>query len=150
MKICNSSSFSRNSCSVQKQPPEVFYKKRRVLRNFTKFTGKHQCQSLFFNKVIGLRRATLLKKRLCHKCFPVNFVKFLRTTFSQNTSGRLLLSIVFLKIAILKTFEIFTTKHLCWRTFFDNVAGCRLTFKTRLLRPHLDQRYHLTLRIDVT
>ena len=25
------------------------------------------------------RPATLLKKRLCHRCFPVNFVKFLRT-----------------------------------------------------------------------
>ena len=28
-----------------------------------------------------LRPATLLKKRLCHRCFPVNFVKFLRTPF---------------------------------------------------------------------
>ena len=36
----------------QKQPPEVFYKKG-VLKNFTKFTGKHLCQSLFFNKVAG-------------------------------------------------------------------------------------------------
>ena len=26
-------------------------KKRDVLRNFTKFTGKHLCQSLFFDKV---------------------------------------------------------------------------------------------------
>ena len=34
--------------------PEVFCKKG-VLRNFTKFTGKHLCQSLFFNKVAGLR-----------------------------------------------------------------------------------------------
>ena len=25
-----------------------------VLRNFTKFTGKHLCYSLFFNKVAGL------------------------------------------------------------------------------------------------
>ena len=25
-----------------------------VLRNFAKFTGKHLCQSLFFNKVAGL------------------------------------------------------------------------------------------------
>ena len=25
--------------------------------------------------------ATLLKKRLCHRCFPVNFAKFLRTPF---------------------------------------------------------------------
>ena len=43
--------------------PEVFCKKG-VLRNFTKFTGKHLCQSLFFKKVTGLRPVTLLKKRL--------------------------------------------------------------------------------------
>ena len=78
----------KNKC--QKQPPEVFYKKG-VLRNFTKFTGKHLCQSLSFNKVADLRPATLLKKRLWHRCFPVNFVKFLRTPFLQNTAGRLLL-----------------------------------------------------------
>ena len=52
---------------------------RGVLRNFTKFTGKYLFQSLFFNKVSGLRPATLFKKRLWHRCFPVNFVKFLRT-----------------------------------------------------------------------
>ena len=28
-----------------------------------------------------LRPATLLKKRLWHRCFPVNFVKFLKTLF---------------------------------------------------------------------
>ena len=33
--------------------PEVFWKKD-VLRNLTKFTGKHLCQSLFFNKVARL------------------------------------------------------------------------------------------------
>ena len=60
--------------------PEVFCKKG-VLRNFAKFTGKHLCQSLFFNKVAGLRPATLLKKSLWHRCFPVNFVNFLRTPF---------------------------------------------------------------------
>ena len=27
-----------------------------VLKNFAKFAGKHLCQSLFFNKVAGLRR----------------------------------------------------------------------------------------------
>ena len=65
--------------------------KKGVIRNLTKFTGKPLCQSLFFNKVAGLRLATLLKKRFWHWCFPVNFVKFLRTPFLQNTSGRLLL-----------------------------------------------------------
>ena len=76
--------YSRSShrkCSIRKC----------VLRNFIKFRGKHLCQSLFFNKVAGLRSATLLKKRLWHRCFPVNFAKFLKTPFSHNTSGRLLL-----------------------------------------------------------
>ena len=43
----------------------------------------------FFNKVAGLRPVTLLKKRLWQRCFPVNFVKFLRTPLLQNTSGQL-------------------------------------------------------------
>ena len=29
-------------------------------------------------------RVTLLKKRLWHKCFPVNFAKFLRTLFYRT------------------------------------------------------------------
>ena len=37
--------------NIQKQPPDVFLKKR---WNFTKFTGNHLCQSLFFSKVAGL------------------------------------------------------------------------------------------------
>ena len=72
---------------------EVFCKKG-ALRSFAKFTGKHVCQSLLFNIVASLRPATLLKKRLWHRCFPVNFVKFLRTPFLQNTSGRLLLHVL--------------------------------------------------------
>ena len=56
---------SYRRCSVRKG----------VLRNFAKLTGKHLCQSLF-------------------SLFPVNFVKFLRTLFLQNTSGRLLLRLL--------------------------------------------------------
>ena len=33
------------------------------------------------NKVTDLRLPTLLKKRLWRRCFPVNFAKFLRTSF---------------------------------------------------------------------
>ena len=36
--------------------------KKDVLGNFAKFTGKHPCQSLFYNKVAGLNPATLLKR----------------------------------------------------------------------------------------
>ena len=62
------SSNAKNICSkfsylLQKHPPELFYKKD-VFKNFVKFTGKHLCRSLFFNKVAGLRPAFLLKRRL--------------------------------------------------------------------------------------
>ena len=50
--------------------------KKGVLKNFATFTEKHLCQILFFNKV---RPATLLKKRLWHRCFAVNFERFLKT-----------------------------------------------------------------------
>ena len=70
--------------------PEVFCKKV-VLTNFLKFTGKHLCQSLVFNKVAGLSACTLLKKKLWHSCFPLNFKKFLRTPFLIEHHPRLLL-----------------------------------------------------------
>ena len=59
--------------------PEVFCKNG-VLKNFATFTGKHLCQSLF---VIKLQPNTcnFIEKRLWHRCFPVNFVKFLGTPF---------------------------------------------------------------------
>ena len=72
--------------------PEVFCKKC-VLENSAKFTELHLCQSLFFNKVAGLRPAALLKKRLWDRCFPVNFVKFLRTPFYIEHLWWLLLTV---------------------------------------------------------
>ena len=55
-----------------------------VLKISARFTRKHLYQSLFFSKVAGLRPATLLKKRLSHRCFPANFAKFLRTLFYRT------------------------------------------------------------------
>ena len=63
-------------------------KKNVVLKNFSKFRGKHLCQSLVFNKL----------QAFWHKCFPVNFQKFLRTSFLQNTSRQLLLFILHFRI----------------------------------------------------
>ena len=42
------------------------------------------CKSVLKNFA---RPATLLKSRLCDKCFPVSFAKCLITPFLQNTSG---------------------------------------------------------------
>ena len=66
--------------------------KKCVLRNFAKFIGKDLCQSLSFKKVAGLRPVTLLKKRLWHRRFRVNFGKFLGTPFLQNICRRPLLT----------------------------------------------------------
>ena len=55
--------------------------------------GEHLCQSLYFNKAAALRPATLLKKRLWHWCFPVEFVKFLRTPFLTEHLQWLLLRV---------------------------------------------------------
>ena len=71
-------------CSYKSSHPRCSIKKG-VLKNLTKFTGKHLSQSLFLIKL-----QALLKNRLWHKCFPVNFVKFSRTPFLQNKSVRLL------------------------------------------------------------
>ena len=71
--------------SFQKQPPEVFCKEG-VLRIF-KIHWKTPAPVSF---LIKLEAAP--KKRLWHRCFPVNFAKFLWAPFSQNTSGWLLQS----------------------------------------------------------
>ena len=62
--MSNNGKEKRSSC------PELFYKKG-VLKTFTKFTGKHLRQRVSF----------LIKKRLWHRCFPMNFEKFLRAPF---------------------------------------------------------------------
>ena len=58
---------SHRRCSVRKG----------VLRNFVKFTGKHLCQNMFFNKVAGL---SLLEKRLT-QVFYCEFCEIVKNTF---------------------------------------------------------------------
>ena len=77
--------------SAQKQSPGCVMLKKVFLKISQKFTGKHMCQSLLFNKVAGPRPATLIKKRLWHRSFPGNFAKFLRTPFTIEHLGWLLL-----------------------------------------------------------
>ena len=50
------------------------------VKNFAKFTGKHPCRFLFFNKVVHLKPSTLLKKR--HRRKKHLFSKYLRETAS--------------------------------------------------------------------
>ena len=59
---------------------EVFCRKG-TLKKFREIHRKTPVPEPLFNKVAGLRPETLLKKRLWHRPFPVNFAKFLRTPF---------------------------------------------------------------------
>ena len=64
---------SHQRCSVKKG----------VLRNFTKFTGKHLCQSLFFNKVAGLRpeACNFIKKETLAQEFSCELCEISKNTF---------------------------------------------------------------------
>ena len=91
--------------------------KKGVLRNFAMFLGKHLCQSLFFNKVAGLRPATLLKKRLWHRHFPVNFAKFLRTPLVAGSEDCVSTRKYWRNSNFIKK----RLRHRCFRCFFYRI-----------------------------
>ena len=66
---------SHQKCSVEK-----------VFLEISQNSQENSCVRVLF-------MPTLFKKRLWHRCFPVNFAKYLRTPFLQNTSRRQRLSI---------------------------------------------------------
>ena len=58
-----------------------------VRKNISKFTGKHLCQNLFFNKVASLRPAacTFIKKETLAQVFSYEFCEISKNTFSYRT-----------------------------------------------------------------
>ena len=79
-----------------------------------------------------------LKWRLkCYRCFPVNFAKLLRTPFSQNTSGRLLLKIKLLFIYNSEKTTPIYLKNTCARVFSFLSGLC----PTTLLKKRLWHRW---------
>ena len=67
---------SHRRCSVKKS----------VLGNFAKFTGKHLCQSLFFNKVAGQRpeACNFIKKETLAQVFSCEFCEISKNTYSTE------------------------------------------------------------------
>ena len=86
---------------IQKVCPDVFYKID-VLKHF-----RSSCP-------VCLRPATLLKMRLWHRCFPVNFVKVLRTPYFTEHLWWLLL-----------TFRKIHWKYWCWSLFLIKMFSCK-------------------------
>ena len=70
---------------------------------------ENTCTSLYCNKVTGLRPFNF---QLWHRCFPVNFAKFQRKPFLQNTSGW-----VFFLIGILTILLPLILRHILRKSF---------------------------------
>ena len=77
-RVAKSTCHSFNS--LPKNPPEVFCKERFSYK-FCKIYRKTPVPESVF---AGLRPLALLKKRLWHRCFPVNCAEFLRTHFTES------------------------------------------------------------------
>ena len=109
-----------------------------VYRNFAKFTGKHLCQTLFFNEVATLRPASLLKKRLWHKFFRVNFVKFLRIPFFIEHLWWLLLEFLLASLVPLLTQLLYLQKYLVISSLcMQKVGNDKIFYLPMIPRKHL-------------
>ena len=64
--------------------PAVFYKKGGI-KNFANFTGKHLCQSLFFNKLQAEAACNFIKKENLTQMFPCEFCEISMKIFSYRT-----------------------------------------------------------------
>ena len=85
--------------NFQKQSPRaVLLKRKSVLKNVTKFKKNHLYRKLIFNKVARLKPATSSKNRPRHRFFPMNFVKFLRTTLFAEHERWLFLNFPFFNL----------------------------------------------------
>ena len=82
----NSQQFLPLNCFHKKAPSSIFHRFLNTsLSNSDNFLGTDQ--EIQKQSPVGV----LLKKRFRHRCFPVDFAKFLRALFLHNTSRRLIL-----------------------------------------------------------
>ena len=70
---------------------EMFLKKD-IFKNFAKFTKKHRCPSLFFDKVAGLAYNFVEKETLAQE-FSSEFCKYFKNIYFAEIYERLLLTI---------------------------------------------------------
>ena len=100
----------RNIKLARKALNKVIFKLCKCIPNFSLIVrGEGSSMGVavefLFNKVAGLKTWISIKKRLQHRCFPVNIAKFLRTSILKNICEQLLLKRVILLFRIPKKEE---------------------------------------------
>ena len=67
--------------------PKCLFCKKDILKTFEKFSRKHLCQSLFFNKVAALRSTALSnKKETLVQVFSCEFCEIFKNTSFHKTA----------------------------------------------------------------
>ena len=79
--------------TLRSSPPVVFLGKG-VLKICSKFTGENPCRSVISIEL----QSNFIEIALRHGCSPVNLLHIFKTTFPQNTSGKLLLYTLLLQL----------------------------------------------------
>ena len=69
-------------CSIGSSPSEVFLGKV-ILKICSKFTGEHPCQSVISIKL----QSNFIEIEPRYACSPITLLYILRTPFSKNTTG---------------------------------------------------------------
>ena len=92
--------------------------KKGFLKILLKFTGRQLCLSLFSVP----RDCKVIKKRLQHRCFPVNFAKILRELFLSNTSRWILLK----SLIHISCLQCWSWCFCCFHFIRKQALGCIL------------------------
>ena len=116
--------------------------RKRVLINFTKFTGKPMCHSLFFlffvfscefckiSKNIFFTEHLQVTVTACKKQIEKQPPEVCNKILVPHEIGELIFYYsCSIKKALLKNLAIFTGKHLCWSLFLRNFIKKRLHHK---------------------
>ena len=133
---------------------------KKVLLKILKNSQENTCARVSFFKVADLRPAALLKKRLWHRCFPVNFAKFLGTPFfiehyffgfyfiyGSKRSQTLLLTLLSITIififnnALLKNDYLWKLVILLEASFFNVIVFIYSIMKVQERLPPCQYRY---------
>ena len=112
--------------------------KKGVLRNFTKFTGEHLSQGLFFNKNADLSPATLLKKEALAQLFSCEFCAISKSTFftehlrwllpHETIIVRIIISWFCLRMSLTSIPWIHSNKDLPYQCIFYTITLSRLVY----------------------
>ena len=116
--------------------------KKSFLRNFTKFTGKHPCQSFFFNKVICLLFSFLLKHFIVFKDL-ISLVLALKRTTCEFTCAKNACEIKKLWSLCLQPAEplFFTDIFMLNGKLLFTSFTYNCFFKSKLIHCRKDRRY---------